>query len=55
MSDVWMLADIDKIAITPNTTWWNDLPAKPVHGNVRNYIYFDNHVSTKKITKAGTY
>ncbi len=25
---------------------WDQLPDKPVHGNSRNYGYFDNHVST---------
>jgi prepilin-type processing-associated H-X9-DG protein len=51
-----MLADVDKIAINnPGNFWYNQLPDKPVHGSVRNYIYFDNHVATKKITKAGTY
>ena len=55
-TDIWMVADVDKIAITnPATTWYAQLPDKPVHGSVRNYIYFDNHVATKKITKAGTY
>jgi prepilin-type N-terminal cleavage/methylation domain-containing protein len=55
-TEVWMEADVDQIAINaPANTWFAQLPAKPVHGNVRNYIYFDNHVSTKKITVAGTY
>jgi prepilin-type N-terminal cleavage/methylation domain-containing protein len=55
-TDIWMLADVDKIAINnPANTWYDQLPDKPVHGSVRNYIYFDNHVATKKITKAGTY
>ena len=55
-TEVWMLADVDQIAINNSAnTWYAQLPAKPVHGNVRNYIYFDNHVSTKKISAAGTY
>jgi prepilin-type N-terminal cleavage/methylation domain-containing protein len=55
-SAVWMLADVDQIAINnPNNTWFDQLPVKPVHGSVRNYVYFDNHVATKQITKAGTY
>jgi prepilin-type N-terminal cleavage/methylation domain-containing protein/prepilin-type processing-associated H-X9-DG protein len=54
--DVWMLADVDKIAINnPGNYWYSQLPDKPVHGSVRNYIYFDGHVATKKISKAGTY
>jgi prepilin-type N-terminal cleavage/methylation domain-containing protein/prepilin-type processing-associated H-X9-DG protein len=55
-ADVWMIADVDQIAIdNPANTWYAQLPAKPVHGSVRNYVYFDSHVATKKITKAGTY
>ena len=55
-SEIWMIADVDKIAINnPANSWYSQLTDKPVHGSVRNYIYFDNHVATKKITKAGTY
>jgi prepilin-type N-terminal cleavage/methylation domain-containing protein len=53
LSDVWMLVDLDKIAIT-DASWRNDLPDKPVHGSVRNYIFFDNHVSTRKVGRVGT-
>jgi prepilin-type N-terminal cleavage/methylation domain-containing protein len=56
LSDFWMIADVDQIAINnPANSWYAQLPAKPVHGSVRNYIYFDNHVTTKKISAAGTY
>lgn len=53
LSDVWMLVDLDKIAVT-DASWRNDLPDKPVHGSVRNYIFFDNHVSTRKVGRVGT-
>jgi prepilin-type N-terminal cleavage/methylation domain-containing protein len=62
LTDVWMLADTDKIAINPNypapdpsNDWYGQLPDQPVHGSVRNFIYFDSHVGTRKITKPGTY
>jgi len=55
-TDIFMLVDTDKIAF-PNTTsfWYPQLADKPVHGNVRNYIYFDNHVATKKVGPSGSY
>jgi prepilin-type N-terminal cleavage/methylation domain-containing protein len=48
LTEVWLLMDADQIAF-PTAGWTVELPLKPVHGNVRNYIYFDNHVATKKI------
>ncbi|MGN6643100.1 MAG: prepilin-type N-terminal cleavage/methylation domain-containing protein [Verrucomicrobiota bacterium] len=55
-TDVFMLVDTDKIAF-PNTgsAWYPQLADKPVHGNVRNYLYFDNHVATKKVGASGVY
>jgi len=52
-TDIWMLTDVDQVSIKANNTWYTQLPAKPVHGSVRNYLYFDGHVGTKKIQKAG--
>lgn len=52
LSEVYLLMDSDQLAF-PTAGWKDDLPIKPVHGNVRNYIYFDNHVATKKIGKTG--
>ena len=52
LSEVWLLVDSDQIAF-PTAGWVDELPKKPVHGNVRNYIYFDNHVATKKVGKTG--
>jgi prepilin-type N-terminal cleavage/methylation domain-containing protein/prepilin-type processing-associated H-X9-DG protein len=55
-ADIFMLVDTDKIAF-PNTSsyWYAQLADKPVHGGVRNYVYFDSHVATKKVGAAGTY
>jgi type II secretory pathway pseudopilin PulG len=56
LSDFWMIADVDQRAINnPANSWFGQLPARPVHGSVRNYIYFDQHVATKKVGPAGTY
>jgi prepilin-type N-terminal cleavage/methylation domain-containing protein/prepilin-type processing-associated H-X9-DG protein len=53
LSDVWLMMDADQVAFS--TAGWKDqLPAKPVHGSVRNYIYFDGHVSTKKNAQMST-
>jgi len=53
---IWMMVDTDKIAF-PDTSsaWYPSLIAKPAHGNVRNYIYFDHHVATQKVGPVGTY
>jgi prepilin-type N-terminal cleavage/methylation domain-containing protein/prepilin-type processing-associated H-X9-DG protein len=56
LSEVWLLADADQIAINnPANTWRSQLPERPVHGKVRNFLYFDNHVATRKVGKAGSY
>lgn len=56
LTEVWMLADTDKVAVNnPANTWYAQLPDKPVHGSVRNFIYFDNHVGTRRVGTPGTY
>ena len=54
---LWMLADIDKIAVfnanSQEPGWYNQLPDDPVHGSLRNYLFFDGHVQTKKDTLPG--
>ena len=49
LTDVWVMTDLDKVAVVDvSNTWRPQLPDKPVHGSVRNYLYFDGHVGTKK-------
>jgi len=49
-SSVYAITDADKINIKdPTVSWWPTLPYKPVHGNVRNELYFDWHVAPKKV------
>jgi prepilin-type N-terminal cleavage/methylation domain-containing protein len=56
LTEVWVLMDVDKVVITdPANTWREQLPDKPVHGKVRNYLYFDNHLATKKVGPPGTF
>jgi len=46
---LWALTDVDKVNIpNPRIDWWTDLPYKPVHGDVRNELYFDWHVGAKR-------
>ena len=46
---LFAITDVDKINIpNPTVTWWTDLPYKPVHGDVRNELYFDWHVAAKR-------
>ncbi len=41
--------DVDTVNIAnPTVSWWSDLPYKPVHGEVRNELYFDWHVAAKR-------
>jgi prepilin-type processing-associated H-X9-DG protein len=30
-------------------TWWTDLPYQPVHGEVRNALFFDWHVESVSV------
>lgn len=41
----WAISDIDQAipSLNPSISWWTDLPAKPVHGPVRNKLFFDWH------------
>ncbi|HEX4646193.1 MAG TPA: type II secretion system protein [Verrucomicrobiae bacterium] len=49
-TSIWAITDVDKINITdPTVSWWSDLPYKPVHGSVRNELYFDWHVAPKPV------
>jgi prepilin-type N-terminal cleavage/methylation domain-containing protein/prepilin-type processing-associated H-X9-DG protein len=49
---VWYIADVDSVAY-PGGWGGIPMPAKPVHGSVRNYLYFDGHVATKKVKPNG--
>jgi prepilin-type N-terminal cleavage/methylation domain-containing protein/prepilin-type processing-associated H-X9-DG protein len=44
--DLFAITDVDQAvpSLNPMVTWWDDLPAAPVHGQVRNQLFFDWHV-----------
>jgi prepilin-type N-terminal cleavage/methylation domain-containing protein/prepilin-type processing-associated H-X9-DG protein len=47
---LFAITDVDKVNVPdPTVSWWTDLPYKPVHGSVRNELYFDGHVAAKKV------
>ena len=49
LSSSWHLVDTDEYAHNGANSWTNQiLQVKPIHGNVRNYLYFDGHVGSKK-------
>jgi type II secretory pathway pseudopilin PulG len=44
-SQLWAITDVDQAipSLNPSVSWWTDLPNKPVHGAVRNQLFFDWH------------
>jgi len=49
-SQILALSDVDQSlpSLNPSVSWWSDLPNKPVHGPVRNQLFFDWHVQAVK-------
>jgi len=47
-SGIWAMSDVDYIhpSINTATTWRDEIPERPVHGPVRNELYFDHHVES---------
>jgi prepilin-type N-terminal cleavage/methylation domain-containing protein/prepilin-type processing-associated H-X9-DG protein len=45
-SSIFAITDVDQSlpSLNPTISWWSDLPNKPVHGRVRNQLFFDWHV-----------
>ena len=51
LTSAWYLVDADWCGGHAYNPWTNSvLQFKPIHGNVRNYLYFDGHVAGKKGT-----
>src|SRR5262245_15576405 len=40
-SNIYAITDVDKGNVNPMVSWWSDLPYEPVHGPVRNQLFFD--------------
>jgi prepilin-type N-terminal cleavage/methylation domain-containing protein/prepilin-type processing-associated H-X9-DG protein len=49
-SQIHAITDVDQAfpGLNPSISWWSDLPNKPVHGAVRNQLFFDWHVQAVK-------
>ena len=49
-SQIYALSDVDQAipSLNPSVSWWSDLPNKPVHGAVRNQLFFDWHAQGVK-------
>jgi prepilin-type processing-associated H-X9-DG protein len=47
-SNIFAITDVDKGNVNPTVSWWSDLPYEPVHGPVRNQLFFDWHVESKR-------
>ena len=49
-SQIYAITDVDQAlpTLNPSVSWWTDLPNKPVHGAVRNQLFFDWHVQAVK-------
>ncbi len=50
LTSVWMLADADQYANPGDSAMF----PVPSHANVRNFVYFDGHVGTRKVGAIGT-
>lgn len=49
-SQLFAISDVDQAmpSLNPSVSWWTDLPNKPVHGAVRNQLFFDWHAEAVK-------
>ena len=55
LSEPWAMMDTDQVAINNNAnSWMTQLPTRPPHGDVRNALYFDNHIATRKVGAPGS-
>ena len=58
---LWGMTDLDRLPWTsgapsaPGWTDYNDLPARPIHGTVRNGFYLDGHADARKVPSSGTW
>ena len=44
-SEVWGMEDMDRTSVYNVPNYFDDLPARPVHGNIWNRLFFDGHVT----------
>jgi len=59
LSTLWAMGDLDRTGFAANSgaapSWQNNTPPAPVHGKVRDYMYFDGHAGTKSVPKTGQF
>jgi prepilin-type N-terminal cleavage/methylation domain-containing protein len=48
LAALFAISDVDKANVDPSVGWWRDLPSGPVHGSVRNQVFFDGRVAAVK-------
>jgi hypothetical protein len=53
-ANTYAMTDVDKINVPSanggiTNSWWIRVPDRPVHGDVRNELYFDWHVAVKRL------
>ncbi len=56
LSQIWYLSDLDLMGCANGVSAWSPtdvIASKPVHGSIRNHIYFDGHVSSVKVKPTG--
>jgi len=46
---IYAMTDVDKANASPFVTDWGELPYQPIHGRIRNELYFDGHGAAKKL------
>lgn len=56
-ADFWLMGDLDELAFggPAPTGWKTSIPKTPVHGKVRDFLFIDGHVATRKAGAATTY
>ena len=51
-STYWVLRDLDQASVNPGTGWYNQIPEKTVHRDLRNELFFDGHCEAIPINRS---
>ena len=52
-ANMYCLTEPDKVGVDEGCDWQYALPDRPVHGKVRNYLFFDSHVQAIAVGPPG--
>jgi prepilin-type N-terminal cleavage/methylation domain-containing protein/prepilin-type processing-associated H-X9-DG protein len=59
LSEIWAMVDMDRTGFAANSSvtpsWASNVPEKPAHGKIRNYIFFDGHAGSKTVPTTGQF